>query len=188
VVALSVSPDGTPLRVSVLGSHRTRLWPLGGGAPRLLEGIAQNVQWVELRDGPRDLTAGYDATMRIFTTSRGGGRRARHHHVPTPRNTGSRVAPDGRDRHRRRRRQVYCSRPRAKSAARSRRPGKSKGIEVALSHDGSIIAAGRRPRLGSVFDRRARKLERPWSDRDWRFCVGPPFSRRPRCSPAAATA
>src|SRR5207302_9824559 len=45
IAALSISPDGTTL-ASASWDHTVRLWALAGGAPRVLEGHAQNVNGV----------------------------------------------------------------------------------------------------------------------------------------------
>ena len=45
VVALAVSRDGATL-ASASWDHTARLWPLAGGAPRLVEGHTQNVNGV----------------------------------------------------------------------------------------------------------------------------------------------
>src|SRR5712671_5043985 len=64
VVALAVSPDGQTL-ASASWDHTARLWPLAGGAPRVLEGHAQNVNSVAFA-GDGVVTVGYDATLRIW--------------------------------------------------------------------------------------------------------------------------
>ena len=47
--------------------HTARVWPLGGGEPRVLEGHKQNVNGVAFTpDGKALVTAGYDATLRIW--------------------------------------------------------------------------------------------------------------------------
>src|SRR5260370_255105 len=66
VVALAVSGDGRFL-ASASWDHTARLWPVGGGAPRLLAGHSQNVNGVAFTpDGRAVVTAGYDATLRIW--------------------------------------------------------------------------------------------------------------------------
>src|SRR5215831_8062159 len=94
VVALAVSPDGKML-ASASWDHSARLWPLDGGAPRVLEGHAQNVNGVAFaRDAI--VTVGYDATVRIFPRqvfSRDAGAPAVIT-LPAPLNAVA-VAPDG---------------------------------------------------------------------------------------------
>jgi cytochrome c len=65
VVGLAVSPDGRTL-ASASWDRTVRLWPLGGGAPRLLEGHQQNVNGVAFLPGAALVSAGYDATLRIW--------------------------------------------------------------------------------------------------------------------------
>jgi cytochrome c len=66
IVALSVSPDGAWL-ASAAWDHTVRLWPLGGGAPRVLEGHNQNVNGVAfLAEGNAVVSAAYDLTLRIW--------------------------------------------------------------------------------------------------------------------------
>jgi len=66
IVALSISPDGAWL-ASAAWDNTVRLWPLGGGAPRLLEGHTQNVNGVAFTpDGKSVVSAAYDLTLRIW--------------------------------------------------------------------------------------------------------------------------
>ena len=52
--------------------HTVRLWPLAGGAPRVLEGNAQAVNGVAFSPDGRELvSAGYDATLRIWPLAGG---------------------------------------------------------------------------------------------------------------------
>jgi cytochrome c len=66
VVALAFSPDGTTL-ASASWDRTARLWPLTGGSKRVLEGHEQNVNAVAfVPDGHSLVTVGYDATVRIW--------------------------------------------------------------------------------------------------------------------------
>jgi cytochrome c len=69
-----------------------RVWPLAGGRPRVLEGHTQNVNGVAFSpDGTRIITAGYDATIRIWQLADDG---VSVHNLPSPLNSVV-VAPDG---------------------------------------------------------------------------------------------
>ncbi|TMJ45998.1 MAG: hypothetical protein E6G84_15005 [Alphaproteobacteria bacterium] len=74
VVALAVSPDGASI-ASASWDRTVRVWPLaggvggGGGAPRVLEGHAQNVNAVAFLPDGRVVSAGYDASVRIWSAA-----------------------------------------------------------------------------------------------------------------------
>ena len=92
VVGLAVSPDGQWL-ASASWDHTVRLWPLGGGAPRVLEGNSQNVNGVAFSPDGRELVrAGYDTSLRIWPMSGDGSATTRN--LPAPLNAVA-VAPDG---------------------------------------------------------------------------------------------
>jgi cytochrome c len=136
VVALSVSPDGTTL-ASASWDHTARLWPLAGGTPRVIEGHAQNVNGVAFTpDGRALVTAGYDATLRISPLLGGGASVITM--LPTPLNA---VSAAG---------EVTGEIEAAQAPI----------IAVALSRDGSLIAAAGVRGSVAIIDRRARKLER----------------------------
>lgn len=66
VAALAVAPDGTSL-ASAAWDGSARLWPLAGGAARSLEGHRGNVNAVAYLTDGRVVTAGADATVRIWS-------------------------------------------------------------------------------------------------------------------------
>ena len=69
IVALAVSPDGATL-ASASWDQTVRLWPLAGGAPRVLEGHTQNVNGVAFAPDSRTLVSvSYDRTLRIWPLS-----------------------------------------------------------------------------------------------------------------------
>jgi len=71
IAALAVSPDGTTL-ASASWDQTVRLWPLAGGAPRVLEGHTQNVNGV-LRSLRMVARWSASATIRAFASGRSRG-------------------------------------------------------------------------------------------------------------------
>lgn len=65
VAGLSVSADGTAL-ASASWDGTARVWPLGGGDPRVLEGHRGNVNAIAFLADGRPVTAGADATVRVW--------------------------------------------------------------------------------------------------------------------------
>jgi cytochrome c len=144
VVALAISPDGTTL-ASASWDHTARLWPLAGGAPRVIEGHVQNVNGVAFApDGRALITAGYDATLRISPVAGGGASTVAT--LPTPLNT----VADGK---------VYVLSPTGELLG-AIEAAQAPIISVALSRDGSLIAAAGVRGSVAIIDRAARKMER----------------------------
>ncbi len=136
--------------------HSARLWPLAGGAPRVIEGHQQNVNGVAFTpDGRALVTAGYDATLRISPLDGGPALVAT---LPSPLNTVA-VAPDG---------EIVCAGADGKvyllSAAGELRAeieaGPTPIIAVAVSGDGRLVAAAGIRGSVAIIDRVARRLER----------------------------
>src|SRR5215470_8640336 len=156
VVALSVSPDGTTL-ASASWDHTARLWPLAGGAPRVIADHAQNVNGVAFApDGRALVTAGYDATLRISPLLGGGAPVIAT--LPTPLNAVA-VAPDGEIVTAGADGKVYVLSA-AGELTSEIEAGQAPIIAVALSRDGSLIAAAGVRGSVAIINRRARKLER----------------------------
>jgi len=65
IVALAVSPDATML-ASASWDHTVRLWPLAGGAPRVLDGHTQNVNGVAFAPDGSLVSVSYDQSLRIW--------------------------------------------------------------------------------------------------------------------------
>jgi cytochrome c len=156
VVALAVSGDGRFL-ASASWDHTARLWPLGGGTPRLLAGHSQNVNGVAFTpDGRAVVTAGYDATLRIWPLS--GGDTPFVAVLPTPLNAVA-IAPDG---------EIVTAGADGKiyvlSATGDRRSDiaaeSAPIVAIALSDDGRRIAAAGVRGSVTVLDRAARRIER----------------------------
>src|SRR3984893_5638525 len=155
VVALSVSPDGTTL-ASASWDHTARLWPLAGGAPRVIEGHAQNVNGVAFTpDGRALVTASYDATLRISPL---GGGAPVSTTLPTPLNTVA-VAPDGEIVTAGADGKVYVLTA-AGEVTGEIEAAQAPIIAVAVSRDGTLLAAAGIRGSVAIIDRRARKLER----------------------------
>jgi cytochrome c len=156
VVALAISPDGTTL-ASASWDHTARLWPLAGGMPRVIEGHAQNVNGVAFApDGRALITAGYDATLRISPLA--GGSAPTVATLPTPLNTVA-VAPDGEIVTAGAEGKVYVLSPTGELLG-AIEAAQAPIISVALSRDGSLIAAAGVRGSVAIIDKAARKMER----------------------------
>ena len=175
VVALAASPDGTAL-ASASWDHSARIWPLGafsgkvdtgfpqkmrptvesGGAPRAIEGHTQNVNGVAFTpDGRALVTAGYDATLRIWPLDNGAPVVVT---LPAPLDSVV-VAPDG---------EIVTSGADGKVYVLSATGELEREVDaaempiiaLALSPDGKLIAAAGIRGSVAVIDRASRKLER----------------------------
>jgi len=153
IAAVAVSPDNTVL-ASASWDHTIRLWPLNGEEPRVLEGNAQNANGVAFSpDGKNVVSAGYDATIRIWTLT-GGGEIVRN--LPTPLNDVT-VAPDG---------EIVAAGANGKvyflSASGEVRDeleaSSTPVISVAISSDGSLVAAASIRGSVAVIERKRRRL------------------------------
>src|SRR4029078_12145649 len=83
--------DGSVI-ASASWDRSVRLWPVNGGAVRVLEGHGQNVNGAAFTpDGKSVVSAGYDAMLRIWPLAGGS---AAVHTLPTPLNAVA-VAPHG---------------------------------------------------------------------------------------------
>jgi cytochrome c len=156
VVALALSADGATL-ASASWDHTARLWPLAGGAPRVIEGHAQNVNGVAFApDGRVLITAGYDSTLRISPLA--GGSAPTVTTLPTQLNTVA-VAPDGEIVTAGADGKVYVLLPRGELLG-AIEAAQAPIISIALSRDGSLIAAAGVRGSVAIIDRATRKMER----------------------------
>ena len=155
IVSLAVSSDGKTL-ASASWDHTVRLWPLSGGEPRVLEGHSQNVNGaVFTPDGKSLVSVGYDLTVRIWPLDGGPPTIGT---LPTPLNAvavagdGEIVAgaADGR---------LFFISPSGEQRAELE-SGQTPIIGVALSPDGTLIAAASIRGSVAIVERSARKLVR----------------------------
>jgi cytochrome c len=155
-VALAVSPDGTSL-ASASWDHTIRVWPLGGGAPRVLEGHQQNVNGVAFTpDGEAVVSASYDATVRIWPLGDSGFPLTTA--LPAPLNAVA-VAPDG---------EIVTAGADGKvyilSSVGDQRgeieAGETPIIALALSRNGALIAAAGIRGAVTIIERSTRKVAR----------------------------
>ena len=155
VVSLAVSPDGQWL-ASASWDHTVRLWPLGGGAPRVLEGNSQNVNGVAFSPDGRDLlSAGYDTTLRIWPIS-GGAATVRN--LPTPLNAVA-VAPDGEIVAGGADGKIYFLSPQGEMLGDAQAAA-TPVIALAVSKDGNLIAAAGIRGSVALIERKTRKVQK----------------------------
>ncbi len=155
VVALAVSPDGKTL-ASASWDHTARLWPLSGGAPRVLEGHRDNVNGIAFTpDGRKVVTGGYDATVRIWPLADGAPVIAT---LPSPVNAVA-VAPDGEIVAGGADGNVYVLSAAGEVQA-TIEAGSTPIIAVAVSADGRLIAAAGIRGSVAIIERATRKLAR----------------------------
>jgi cytochrome c len=156
VAGLAVSPAGGWL-ASASWDRTIRLWPLNGGAPRILEGNTQNVNGVAFSpDGRQVMSAGYDATLRIWPVS--GGDSAIVRNLPTPLNTVA-VAPDGEIVVAGADGKVYFLSAQGEMRAELQASA-TPVIALAISKDGALVAAAGIRGSVAVIERHTRKIQK----------------------------
>ena len=156
VVALAVSPDGKML-ASASWDRTTRLWPLGGGVARVLEGHQQQVNGVAfLPDGSAAVSVGYDATLRIWPLIPTGAPTVTL--LPTPLNAVA-VAPNGEIVTAGADGDVYFFSPNGQLRGNVH-AGETPLIALAISPDGSTIAAASIRGSVAIVERASRKVVR----------------------------
>jgi cytochrome c len=156
IAALAVSSDGATL-ASASWDHTVRLWPLAGGAPRVLDEHTQNVNGVAFTaDGRALVSVSYDLSVRIWPLS--GAQTPTVVAMPTPLNAvaagvDGEIAVGGADGN------VYfltAAGTRAGEVTAGPRPV----ISIAMSPDGALVAAAGIGGTVAVIDRKARALTR----------------------------
>jgi cytochrome c len=153
IAGVAVSPDNTVL-ASASWDRTIRLWPLNGEEPRVLEGNAQNANGVAFSpDGKNVVSAGCDATIRIWKLT-GGGEIVRN--LPTPLNDVT-VAPDGEIVAAGANGKVYFLSASGEVLAELE-ASSTPVISVAVSSDGSLVAAASIRGSVAVIERKNRRL------------------------------
>jgi cytochrome c len=155
IVSLAVSPDGKTI-ASASWDRTVRLWPINGGQARVLEGHNQNVNGVAfMPDGRSLVSAGYDLTVRIWPLD---GSTPRIETLPSPLNAVA-VARDGEIVVGSADGRVFFLSPdgelRGELAA-----AETPIIAVAITNDGTLVAAAGIRGSVAVIERGARKLAR----------------------------
>jgi cytochrome c len=156
IAALALAPDGATL-ASAAWDHTVRLWPLAGGAPRVLEGHTQNVNGIAFSaDGKTVVSASYDLAVRIWPLDSAAGPSIVT--LPAPLNSVV-VSSDG---------EIVASGADGKIYFLSG-AGKIDGevaagpipvIAMAISKDGTLLAAADVRGSVAIIDRKARALAR----------------------------
>lgn len=156
VAGLSASPDGT-LLASASWDRTVRLWPLNGGSPRILEGNSQNVNGVAFSpDGRHVMSVGYDTTLRIWLISGDGSAVVRK--LPSPLNAVV-VAPDGEIVVGGADGKVYFLSPLGEMRAEMQ-ASPTPVIALAISRDGTLVAAAGIRGSVAVIERATRKVQK----------------------------
>jgi cytochrome c len=159
IVALAVSPDGARL-ASASWDHTVRVWSLGDGGQQVLEGHAQNVNGVAFTpDGRSLVSAGYDGDLRIWPLVGGTPSVIT---LASPLNAVA-VAPDG---------EIVTGGADGKlrlltsegQESREVQAGQTPIVALAISPDGTSVAAAGIGGVVAVVDRKARSIARTLAD------------------------
>ena len=155
VAGLAVAPDGARL-ASASWDHTVRLWSLADGTQRVLEGHTQNVNGVTFApDGKLLVSVGYDRAIRIWPLA-GGARQTIA--LSTPLNAVA-IAPDG---------EIATGGADGKvrfltlegREAGEVQAGATPVAALAISDEGTLIAAAGIGGTVAVIDRKARTVKR----------------------------
>jgi cytochrome c len=155
IVSLAVSPDGARL-ASASWDHTVRIWSLGDGAQQVLEGHAQNVNGVAfMPDGRSLVSVGYDRELRIWPLLGGSPNVIT---LASPLNAVA-VGPDG---------EIVTGGADGKlrflttegQESGEAQAGQTPIVALAMSPDGTSVAASGIGGVVAVIDRKARSIAR----------------------------
>jgi cytochrome c len=159
IVSLAVSPDGARI-ASASWDHTVRIWSVGDGAQQVLEGHAQNVNGVAFApDGRSLVSVGYDRELRIWPLVGGTPNVIT---LASPLNAVA-VAPDG---------EIVTGGADGKlrflmsegQESGEVQAGQTPIVALAISTDGTLIAAAGIGGAVAVVDRKARSIARTLVD------------------------
>jgi cytochrome c len=155
IVSLAVSPDGTRL-ASASWDHTVRLWSLVDGTQRVLEGHTQNVNGVAFApDGRSLVSVGYDLRVRIWPLPGGPPDVVT---LPSPLNAVA-IAPDGEITTGGADGKVRLLTSKGKETGEVQ-AGAAPIVALAISSDGTFIAAAGIGGAVAIIDRKARSIAR----------------------------
>ncbi|HKH01792.1 MAG TPA: c-type cytochrome [Bradyrhizobium sp.] len=155
IAALAVSADGAML-ASASWDQTVRLWPLAGGAPRVLNGHTQNVNGVAFAPGGALVSVGYDQSVRIWPLSGQGAPTVAA--MASPLNAVA-VTKDGEIVAASADGKIYFL-TEAGASAGEIVAGPKPVISIAVSPDGALVAAATVGGSVAVIDRKTRTLAR----------------------------
>ena len=155
IVSLAVSPNGTRL-ASASWDHTVRLWSLVDGTQRVLEGHTQNVNGVAFApDGRSLVSVGYDLGVRIWPLPDGPPDIVT---LRSPLNAVA-IAPDGEIATGGADGKVCLLTPKGKETGEVQ-AGAAPIVALAISSDGTFIAAAGIGGVVAIIDRKARSIAR----------------------------
>jgi cytochrome c len=155
IAALAVSPNGSML-ASASWDHTVRLWSLVDGAQRVLEGHTQNVNGVAFAaDGRSLVSVGYDLGVRIWPLPDGPPDVVT---LPSPLNAVA-IAPDGEIATGGADGKVRLLTSKGRETAEVQ-AGAAPIVALAISSDGTFIAAAGIGGAVAIIDRKARSIAR----------------------------
>lgn len=159
IVSLSVSNDGVRL-ASASWDHTVRIWSLGDGTQQVLEGHAQSVNGVAFAlDGRSLVSVGYDRELRIWPLAGG---RPNVITLASPLNVVA-IAPDGEIVTGGADGKLHLLMPGGQESGELQ-AGPTPIVALAISPDGTLVAAAGIDGVVAIIDRKARSIARTLVD------------------------